>query len=95
MKRRPPTCRRRGCSAARQRWQFACASCWAEVPFADQQRYLRAARAGLTHIKSVITGEILRALGRKPTSQGATAAPDPFTTIARITGDRDAVEAAE
>ncbi|NYT43134.1 hypothetical protein HZY97_20330 [Sphingomonas sp. R-74633] len=89
-------CKRRGCEATRLRKQFVCSPCWGEIPAADRHRYMRARRNGLTQIASSIRSEIMRALGRKlATANPPAANPDTFTNIARLTGDRDAMEPAE
>lgn len=96
MKGKLSPCKRRGCAGLRQRWQLTCEACWSDIPWPDKQRYLRAARAKLTRIKNEIGREILRALGRKPAEASPPAATsDTFTNIARLTGDRDAMEHAE
>jgi len=94
-RRSPPICKRRGCITGRERWQLVCDECWVDVPVEARQRYSRARRARLTRIAGEIGREILRLLGRKPA--GATPEPprNAFANIARLTGDRDAMEPAE
>ncbi len=88
-------CKRRGCTATRERWKLTCDSCWTEAPWDLRQRYVRARKAKLTRIAGAIGRELLRLLGRKPAEAGREATRNTFTNIARLTGDRDALEPAE
>jgi hypothetical protein len=94
-RRSPPVCKRRGCGAGRERWQFVCDDCWSDVPADARQRYIRARRAKLTRIAGEIRRELLRLLGRKPAEASPASPQNTFTNIARLTGDRDALEPAE
>lgn len=96
----PPACKRKGCEAPRERWQLVCPECWASVPAPTRQRYAAARRLHLTRIAKTMGSDIVRLLGRKP-AQAPDAAPpranrrSPYAQIATLTGDRDALEAAE
>lgn len=85
-RRAPPICKRRGCENHRSSWQFACESCWGEVPYSEKQRYLKVARAKLTGLKAKVSREILRALGRKAPTEGK--AQDAYARTCLRLGER-------
>lgn len=87
--RAPATCRRAGCDAPRLRRQIVCEGCWRDIPAELRQRYLRAARAGLTRIKATIGREILRTLGRRPAPAPATSGATAYARTCALLGERE------
>jgi hypothetical protein len=87
----PSICKRRGCECPREKWKLTCDGCWAELPWAARNRYVRARKAKLTRIAGEIGRELLRLLGRKP----ADASTATYTRIAAQLGERDELGATE
>lgn len=88
--RRPPVCKRRGCDAARERWQLVCAECWSDVQAATRARYAKARRLKLTRIAKQLGAEILRTLGHK--SAAPDAASQAYERTAAMLGEREPAE---
>jgi hypothetical protein len=76
-------CRRRGCTAARERWQLVCLQCWDEVPALMRNHLSKLRRLGLTRIVRRTEQHILQHLGRKPADQANGPAAKAARTYAR------------
>lgn len=92
------TCKRRGCTGTRERWQLVCEECWAQVPAILRNSFSKARRLKLTrHAKR--TGEhILKALGTRPAAEPngpAARAARTYHRIAAQLGERVEMEIAE
>lgn len=59
------TCKRRGCSGARELRHLLCPECWALVPQLLRRGYLGARRRRLTRMAKIAGQHILTALGTK------------------------------
>lgn len=92
------TCKRRGCSGARELRHLLCADCWALVPQILRKGYLGARRRRLTRMAKIASEHILKSLGPvRPTEANGPAAKAArtYSRIAAQQGDRSDLEAAE
>lgn len=92
------TCKRRGCSGARELRHLLCPECWALVPQILRRGYLSARRRRLTRMAKIASEHILKALGPiRPTEANGPAAKAArtYSRIAAQLGEHTETEAAE